>query len=108
MTTIKATISRTFNLLGFSLKRLPKVPEDTDGSMYTDLFSADAIEKRRFYNLGAGAFSHRYWTNVDHPSSHYESAQSHGGIQLPWDAMGRDPLGVDSDSAELMYSSHVI
>jgi predicted SAM-dependent methyltransferase len=108
VTTLKTRVSLAINSLGFSLRRVQKLSEDGELALYSDLFGHDAVTGRRFYNLGAGSFSHPCWTNVDHPSAHYANAQSSGGIHLPWDAIKGEPLGVASDSAELMYSSHVI
>jgi hypothetical protein len=32
---------------------------------YKQAFPFDSLKQRRFYNVGAGRFRHKYWTNID-------------------------------------------
>lgn len=59
----------------------------------------------RFYNIGAGGFSHPCWTNIDHASTWYSGVQ---GVFLDHDLTGDAPLPIPDASAEIIYSSHTI
>ncbi len=92
------------NALGFDVRRAPKSNDIAD---YIDLFGADLVRERRFYNIGAGSFRHPAWTNVDHSSEWYRDAQTGQGF-LEWDLMDSSPLPVDDGTAEIVYSSHTV
>lgn len=81
--------------------------EDRDRRNYRDLYSEDALANRRFYNVGAGLFSHPYWTNVDYPSEHYAGVQAKQSF-IPHDLMSLAPLTIDTGSAEAIYTSHTV
>jgi predicted SAM-dependent methyltransferase len=91
--------------LGYDVRRRQAPPSDMP--VYSRLYSRDAIENRRFYNIGAGSFRHPAWTNVDHPSSWYEDAQA-TNLDLKWDALANEPLPIESGTAEVLYTSHTI
>jgi predicted SAM-dependent methyltransferase len=91
--------------LGYEIRR--KQPPVSDLSVYTQCFPAESIERRRFYNVGAGSFRHPAWTNVDHPSAWYQQAQA-GGLDLAWDALAIEPLPIETGTAEVVYTSHTI
>ncbi len=78
-----------------------------DIDLYLSLFDQKTIEEKRFYNFGSGKFRHPMWTNVDHPSEHYKRAQGRT-IQICWDMMSGEPVGIPDDTAEIVYSSHVV
>lgn len=59
------------------------------------------------YNIGAGRFYHRHWTNIDYPTDHYQAHQSAAPF-LPWNALTLEPLPVADESAALLYTSHMI
>jgi SAM-dependent methyltransferase len=88
------------NVLGFSVTR--RVPPQ--GGVYDGYPSASILGKH-FINVGAGNFSHRYWTNVDHASGHYASTQSNPFVEH--DLMSLKPLPLESGAAEVVYVSHV-
>ncbi len=69
-------------------------------------FPADVLEQRRFYNVGAGKFAHKWWTNVDYASEHYQAHQSHPFVEFDLNALV--PLPIETGSAECIYSSHTI
>lgn len=59
------------------------------------------------YNIGAGSFRHKGWINVDHPSTWYAEVQENN-IDIAWDLLALTPLPVDTESADLIYSSFCI
>ena len=75
-------------------------------SLYAKLFPASSLARRAFYNLGAGNWRHPYWTNVDYASAYYNYDQAL--IDIHWDIASGEPLAVESESAELVYSSHTV
>lgn len=96
-----------FNVLdrmGYELS-LRKKHVDADISLYS-AYPAESIEKKRFYNIGAGSFSHPCWTNIDHASKHYEKIQKHGFIE--YDLMQMQQMPIADNTAEIVYSSHTI
>jgi len=74
---------------------------------YKKYFPEDSIKYRRFYNLGAGKFRHPYWTNIDKTSDWYKNIQEKEGF-IDYDFFSMEKLPIDSNSAELFYSSHAI
>lgn len=76
-----------------------------DTADYIAQYGRDAVEGRRFYNVGSGSFFHPCWTNIDFVSDWY------GGVQknvIHHDLMSPDPLPIPTGSAEIIYSSHTI
>jgi len=67
-----------------------------------------SIIESRFYNVGAGRFAHPNWTNIDYDfnSDWYESHKGNRHIQH--DLSQCQPLKIDSDVVEAVYTSHVI
>jgi predicted SAM-dependent methyltransferase len=70
-------------------------------------FAAESLQKKRFYNVGAGIFSHPYWTNIDYASDHYAQYQSKAPF-INCNLLDLTPIPVDSASAEAVYTSHTI
>lgn len=68
-------------------------------------YADNSLTERRFYNIGAGNFLHPYWTNVDMPSEWYSSDQSDF---VPYNIESKEPLPIENDSAEAVYTSHTI
>ena len=66
----------------------------------------DLTENKRFYNIGAGSFSHPYWTNLDHGSEWYKNSQKNAFVE--YDLMSLEPFPLESSTAEIIYSSHTI
>ena len=87
--------------VGVDVRRLP----GPDVEQYVRLFGEAAVRERRFYNVGAGGFSHPCWTNVDYGSDWYGPVQSNF---VQYDLLGTDPLPVADGTAEIVYSSHTI
>jgi SAM-dependent methyltransferase len=65
-----------------------------------------SLERKLFFNIGAGEFHHTYWTNLDNSSEWYKGIQK--TAFLNYDMMAQDPLPVRDAEAELLYTSHVI
>jgi predicted SAM-dependent methyltransferase len=76
--------------------------------MYNRLFSKESILEKRFYNIGAGGFKHSCWTNVDSVSEWYQHNTEKTLQGINYDLFSLQPLPVESNSAELIYTSHVI
>lgn len=76
-----------------------------DGADYVRYFGREAVEQRRFYNVGAGSFRHPCWTNIDHASAWYSAEQSRF---LEHDLMFGTALPIPDGAAEIIYSSHTI
>lgn len=106
MNWVKRAIVKVFNAIGYDIRR--SLSRDNI-SLYYTRYGKEAVENRRFYNIGAGSFRHPVWTNVDHKSDWYSNAQSRSiGIGIDWDLLSLTPIPVQDNSAEIIYSSHVI
>lgn len=71
-----------------------------------DNYPKESLDKRRFYNIGAGTFYHPYWTNIDYETEHYKSAQK--ASFMHHDLMAMTSLPIEDNVAEIIYSSHTI
>lgn len=76
-----------------------------DRADYEEQYSEDSLDKKRFYNVGAGSFYHPYWTNVDYVSDWYGPVQKN---ILPYDLLSGEPLPIPDGTAELLYTSHTV
>lgn len=74
---------------------------------YRELYPPSALQQRRFYNVGAGGFSHPYWTNVDKPSGFYAQLQE-DQVDVAYDLFDQAPLPIEDESAEIVYTSHTL
>lgn len=99
-------------LIGFSRKVLRRagfdfvrVADPYRLDVYHRLFSKDVLRDKPFYNVGAGAFYHPYWTNIDYASKWYSGAQRN---VVHHDLMSLGPLPVPTSSAYAFYTSHTI
>lgn len=98
---IELGLQRIANHFGYRVTRINR----TDSILYKS-FPADSLQQRRFYNIGAGTFSHPYWTNIDFASPWYSKGQYHRFIE--YNLMELAPLAIEDNTAELVYSSHTI
>jgi SAM-dependent methyltransferase len=96
-----ATARRALARAGLEIHRVPA----DDLPLYRSLYPASSVEQRRFYNVGAGAFFHPAWTNIDHASEWYGRVL---GPILEHDLTSTVPLPVETSTAEIVYSSHTI
>jgi len=102
---IKRLIQKILSFFGFSLIR--NRCRSYDLEMYRRLFDKNSIEKRKFYNIGAGGFRHPFWTNVDKINDAYIGVQNVNDV-INFDLLKIEPLPINSDSAEIIYTSHTI
>jgi predicted SAM-dependent methyltransferase len=93
---VKGSLAR----VGYELRKL--APEE---SLY-DGYRRETLASRLFYNVGAGAFYHRYWTNIDYESDWYRNRHHHSFLK--YDLTSGEPLPIATGSAQLIYSSHTI
>jgi predicted SAM-dependent methyltransferase len=96
-------IRKISNQMGYDIVRKPLA----ESSLYLyDGFESACLAEKRFYNVGAGDFYHPYWTNIDYPTEHYAESQKHDFIHF--NLMLEQPLPIDNNVAEIVYSSHTI
>jgi len=100
---MKSLVNRVAGIFGFRITRISRL---TPSLTSYDNFPADSLRRNRFFNIGSGAFYHPYWTNIDYESEHYSIAQKHPFINH--DLMKLEPLPIESNTAEIVYSSHTI
>jgi predicted SAM-dependent methyltransferase len=78
-----------------------------DLDLYHKLFTKKSIREKKFYNIGAGSFYHPYWTNIDFSSEWYSKAQKNTAF-INYNLFSLEKLPLPDNSAELIYSSHLI
>lgn len=98
-------ISKFIRSMGYDLKITKKNYYLEDYKAY---YPSDSIEKKLFYNIGAGSFHHPYWTNVDFFSEWYSFYEKTALSGIHHDLMSLDDLPVESNTAEVVYSSHTV
>ncbi len=103
---MKTLIKKAVNSIGYDICKLSVTKQQTD--LYSNLYSKDSLNNKKFYNIGAGSFSHQFWTNVDYESEWYSSNRSNTLKGISYDLFSLEPLPIDNDSAEVVYSSHTI
>ncbi|CAK9073414.1 Streptogramin A acetyltransferase (Virginiamycin acetyltransferase D) (Vat(D)) [Durusdinium trenchii] len=106
-TVSEVAIRRTASRLGFNVARARPEYETPSMGLYKELYSEEVLERKPFYNVGAGKFRHPHWTIVDKPSDWYANVQD-GQTLLAYDLLSFDPLPIESDSAEIVYTSHTL
>lgn len=74
--------------------------------LYPKLYSQESLTNKLFYNVGAGAFYHKHWTNIDYISDWYKGVQKPN--VLHHDLTSLKPLPIADNSAELIYTSHTV
>ena len=95
-------VKRIFNNFGIDVVRFRG---DFSILLYKRLYSNDVLERKPFYNVGAGSFYHPFWTNIDYASDWY------GGVQknvIHHDLMSKSPLPIETGNAKIIYTSHTI
>jgi predicted SAM-dependent methyltransferase len=97
---LKKLVKDSLTRAGYELHKT--APE---GPLY-DAYPRESLENRRFYNVGAGGFYHRYWTNIDFESDWYRERHNH--TFLKYDLTSGEPLPIETGSAQIIYSSHTI
>ncbi|MBL4846633.1 MAG: class I SAM-dependent methyltransferase [Planctomycetes bacterium] len=101
--TLKRGIKGALQRAGISVQRAA-APDER--ALYTD-YEPSTLERRPFLNVGAGAFAHPYWTNLDFGSEWYRDHQKREAI-VEYDLTALAPLPFEDASIELIYTSHTI
>lgn len=91
--------------LGFEIRR-KSPPFDTE--VYRNYFSQDSISGKRFYNVGPGEFYHPCWTNIDYTDAFVKKHGKNTPGFINYDLFSHAPLPLESDIAEIIYTSHTI
>lgn len=103
---IKRLAHKGLERYGYQVLKKQAINPDYKIPLYESLFDKDSLDKKRFYNIGAGGFFHPFWTNVDFYNSWYKKYASNIGIHF--DLMKCEALPIESSSAEIVYTSHTI
>jgi hypothetical protein len=82
--------------------------DSIDEEIYRELYSAESIAEKRFYNIGAGNFSHPFWTNIDGKNEHFSKINSEAEVNIVHELFEHIPIPVPDNSAEIIYTSHTI
>jgi len=98
---VKTLIRCLAKNLGYDITKRPVFDQDD----YKNFPKKSLIEKR-FYNIGAGLFSHLYWTNIDYETDYYSNSNKKSFLNHH--LMALEPLSIEDNVAELVYSSHTI
>ncbi|BDD11062.1 hypothetical protein FUAX_34940 [Fulvitalea axinellae] len=71
-----------------------------------NFYPEESLRQKRFYNIGAGSQRSRFgfWSYVDLKTSDYEKS----GIDIFFDLESLEPLPLERDMAEVIFSSFVI
>lgn len=77
-------------------------------ALYEKVYGVKAARERRFYNIGAGNFSHPCWTNVDYFNDWYKTNSKFLEKGIHYDLFSLQPLPLEENSAELLYTSHTV
>lgn len=96
---MKHFVQRALGAAGFRLSRVMQTED-----IYPSIFSADVLARRPFYNVGAGDFSHPYWTSIDFKSDWYGNRDD----VVHHDLMSLGPLPIEDGSAKIIYTSHTV
>jgi len=102
---MKSKILNLIRALGYDIK---KINANYNFEVYKQFFNNDSLVNKNFYNIGAGKFYHPYWTNIDFYSVWYKKNNKTSLSGVHHDLMSLKELPIDSDSAELVYSSHTV
>lgn len=99
---IKSKVKKLFHLMGFDLIQ---VKDNFQIKLYHSIYNDEILDKKPFYNIGAGSFKHPFWTNVDFASDWYKGVQKNF---IHHDLMSKKPLPINTESAKIIYTSHTI
>lgn len=95
-------IKKIAALFGLELKRIHANP---DLSLYDSIPTVE-LKNSPFLNIGAGMFSHPYWTNIDKKSKWYKDYANQSFIEH--DLFSTDTIKLNDGSAYAAYCSHTI
>lgn len=80
---------------------------ETSNQDYEEAFGSVSNARQRCFNIGSGTWQHDGWTNIDLPAQ----SEAFARIQAPClhhNLVESDDLPITPESAELLYTSHVI
>ena len=103
---MKKLIQKLFNSVGFTLRKTPFRFSDLD--QYLKIYGEESVQKKSFYNIGAGSFNHPAWTNIDKISEWYSTNNKNTFEVINFDLFSMDPLPIADKFAEIVYTSHTI
>jgi predicted SAM-dependent methyltransferase len=102
---MKHVIKKIINNFGYDLI---KYSQKDDLELYDKLFTANSLKNKKFYNIGAGNFTHKYWTNIDYDSEWYSRNRDKSLSGIVFDLLSLEPIPVENNTAEIVYSSHTV
>ena len=97
----RTLIDRVFRALGYKIERI----KSGDDSRLYQQYPKQSLINKKFLNVGAGKFNHKFWTNVDYGSEQYAKIQNEF-VELNLIEMPKFPF--EDNSIELIYTSHTI
>ena len=97
----RTLIDRVFRALGYKIERI----KSGDDSRLYQQYPKESLINKKFLNVGAGKFNHKFWTNVDYGSEQYAKIQNEF-VELNLIEMPKFPF--EDNSIELIYTSHTI
>jgi predicted SAM-dependent methyltransferase len=103
---LEKVIQNIFKKFGLDVKRIND--DSVDESIYRGLYSKNSLDKKLFFNVGAGKFNHQFWTNIDYHSDWYKDNAKFIDLGLHYDLFSMLPLPIENEIAEVIYSSHTI
>jgi predicted SAM-dependent methyltransferase len=106
MKNIKSLVHRLLKMRGYEIRKIG-IP-DPRLDVYSGTYHQDALSHRRFYNIGAGNFSHPYWTNIDYDNEWYKSNRGYTLKGIQHDLSSNASIPIKDNSAEVAYTSHTI
>lgn len=99
---LKQLIQKAFRLFGYEFKKI----HQPNLKFYKHFYSEESLRNRAFYNIGAGGFSHPFWTNIDFDSEWYSQNKEKTLSGIQYDLFSFKEIPVYSGFAEIVYSSH--
>ncbi|MBI0397205.1 class I SAM-dependent methyltransferase [Cyclobacterium marinum] len=103
---IKKIINHLLGGINLKIERIKG--NDFELDLYKRNFPEESIKSKNFYNVGAGSFYHPYWTNIDYFSDWYHLNDKLTKNGINYDLFSLEAIPVNSDSAEIVYTSHTI
>jgi len=94
-------IERLLSLLGYKIERI----KSRDDSNLYKKYPKESLINKKFLNVGAGKFYHKFWTNVDYGSEQYEKVQNEF-VEL--NLIEKPKFPFEDNSIEVIYTSHTI
>lgn len=102
---LKQLIKKIALNFGYEIRKSQYANNNLIETLYRQ-FPVTSLNEKRFYNIGAGGFRHKYWTNVDLIHDRYSSNTKN--VDIEYDITSNKPLPIETCSAECVYTSHTI